>query len=243
MRGRACSSLAVLALALLVFAPSALAGEIAYCVTCKNPDQTYVCKVAGEGSWPKDAVKLYCSIRTAKEGKHASCSAQRDAGVCNGVEKVYSYDGPAIPPDIADDPRVKKLMGKMARNQAAFDKPKNEAPQTKSEAPQTMVELTGRAFSASRQTLRNARLALTGSSDKDQPAEPAGQPTVLKPSAAPMPPVTEPASAPTESRVERVKHAAQDAGAAVGNFARKSYRCVWSLFRNCSGEQDAQTTN
>jgi hypothetical protein len=35
-----------------------------------------------------------------------------------------------------------------------------------------------------------------------------------------------------------MKQAAQSAGSAVGGFARKSYRCVWSLFRNCSEETE-----
>ena len=36
----------------------------------------------------------------------------------------------------------------------------------------------------------------------------------------------------------RMKHAAQDAGSAVGGFARKSYNCVLSLFSNCSEEAE-----
>ena len=87
-------------------APSAFAEEASYCVTCKNPDQTYVCRVTGEEATPSDALKLYCVIRTAKEGNHASCSAERNAAGCRGIEKVYSYDGPSIPADVASDPRV-----------------------------------------------------------------------------------------------------------------------------------------
>jgi hypothetical protein len=33
----------------------------------------------------------------------------------------------------------------------------------------------------------------------------------------------------------------QRASAAVGSFARKSYHCMWSLFRNCSGEPAKST--
>ena len=78
-------------------APQVFAGDASYCVTCKNPDQTYVCRVTGEDATPSDALKLYCVIRTAKEGNHASCSAQRSDAGCHGIEKVYAYDGPAIP--------------------------------------------------------------------------------------------------------------------------------------------------
>ena len=155
---------------LMCLAASARAGEASYCVTCTGPDQTYRCRVTGEGSKPSDALKLYCVIRTAKEGHHASCSAENATPACAGVEKVYSYDGPAIPDDLAQDPRVKSLMNRINHDNEAFDKPKGQGPQT-------MVELTGRALSASRQGLRNARSALGGSSEQTGPlpaASPAG---------------------------------------------------------------------
>ncbi len=136
-------------------ASSATASEVTYCVTCTGPDHSYLCKVVGEGSRPNDALKLYCIIRTAKEGNHATCKAKRDLEGCVGEAKVYSYDGPTLPADIASDPRAKKLMGKLAREQKKFDKPKGEGPQT-------LVELTGRAMSSSRRGLRNAREAITG---------------------------------------------------------------------------------
>lgn len=245
----------------------ATAGEVAYCVTCQGPDQTYLCKVVGEGSRPNDALKLYCIIRTAKEGNHASCKAKRDIEGCVGEPKVYSYEGPTIPADIASDPRAKKILGKLEREQKKFDKPKGEGPQT-------LVDLTSRAVKSSRKGLRNAREAITGPSDEaeasnettastppaPQVSAPAPQasaaPQVLTPapqaSAAPqvlMPapqasvtqpealPQAAPAPEPTSpSRMRRMKNAAYNAGAAVGGFARKSYSCMWSLFRNCSGE-------
>ena len=203
--------------------PSALAGEASYCVTCTNPDQTYVCRVTAGGSKPSDALKLYCVILTAKEGHHASCSAERSSPDCNGVEKVYSYDG-LIPPDIVSDPRVKHFVDKIERDQQAFEKPNGKAPKT-------LVELTGRAVSASRQGLRNARSALGGSPEEDhRPLT--GDP--LPPDQSPAPLVAEstPAASPDATRPGRVERAST----AVAGFARKSYRCVLSLFRKCSGE-------
>jgi len=48
--------------------PSA-AGEAAYCITCTGPDQTYLCRVTGEGSSQNDVFKLYCIVRTpSREG-------------------------------------------------------------------------------------------------------------------------------------------------------------------------------
>jgi hypothetical protein len=196
----------------LVFAaPSALADEASYCVTCKNPDQTYRCRITGVGSRPNDALRLYCVIRTAKDGSHASCSAERNSS-CNGVEKVYAYEGPPIPPDLASDPRVRHFLNQGDlnddhKNQTVEENQTVEKPNKA--APKTLVELTGRAVSASRQGLRNARSALTGSAQPDDEALPEAQ--------------------PKESRMQR-------ASAAVGSFARKSYRCIFSLFRNCRDE-------
>jgi hypothetical protein len=221
--GRTALSLAAIAAGLVLCAvPQARAEETIYCVTCKNPDQTYVCRVDAGGLKAGDALKLYCVIRTAKEGHHASCSAESNSPACHGVEKVYSYDG-IIPPDIASDPRVQQFTNKIKRDQQTFD----DKPQ--GDAPKTLVELTGRAVSASRKGLRNARSAL-GGSPTDQPLPP-GEPLPYDQSAAPgaenAPGVS--ANAPHPNRMQR-------AGSAVGGLARKSYHCMLSLFRNCSGD-------
>jgi hypothetical protein len=217
-------SLAVIVAALVVCAvPPARAEEASYCVTCKNPDQSYVCRVDAGGLKAGDALKLYCIIRIAKEGHHGSCAADNNASACNGVEKVYSYDG-AIPPDIASDPRVERFVNKLQRNQQNFDDDKPQG-----DAPKTLVELTGRAVSASKKGLRNARSALGGSSSTDQPL-PAGEPLSNDQSAASA--ENEPNASPDAPHLNRM----QRAGSAVGGFARKSYHCVLSLFRNCSDD-------
>jgi hypothetical protein len=197
--------------------PQAFAGNASYCVTCKNPDQIYVCRVTGEEATPSDALKLYCVIRTAKEGNHASCSAQRSDAGCHGIEKVYAYDGPSIPADIMSDPRVEQFADRVQQEQREFEKPKGQAPQT-------LVELTGRAVSASRQGWRNARERLGGSSDAQQPL--------------PVSPETSGAQAAAAAETPATPHRnrAQRASSAVGSFARKSYHCLRSLFRHCSGE-------
>jgi hypothetical protein len=240
----------------------ATAGEVSYCVTCKGPDQTYLCKVVGESSRPNDALKLYCIVRTAKEGNHASCRAKRDIEGCVGEPKVFSYEGPTIPAEIASDPRAKKIMGRLAHEQQKFAKPEGEGPQT-------LVDLTSRAVKSSRKGLRNAREAISGPSDDVEASSettastpplpqtstpppphvsaPAPQgsaaPQVLTP--APQASVTQPealpqaAPAPEPSRMRRMKNAAYNAGAAVGGFARKSYSCMWSLLRNCGSESQS----
>lgn len=238
MRRRTCPrSLGRLAFAaggLALLTGQAAAADVAYCVTCDNPNQTYVCRVTGQSSRPSDALKLYCIVRTAKEGKHASCAARRADASCAGIEKVYSYDGPAISPDIAE-PKVHKLQEKIAREQQAFEKPKGGAPKS-------LVELGGRAYSASRDRWRR----IGGSNEADAPQ------TVLPPETHAAPhqseslslqaapqldtPAPPPAQATTASIVpsEPSANRAQRMGSAVGGFTRKSWRCMRSLFRNCS---------
>jgi len=231
---------AVLATAALVFlAPSARAASADYCVTCKNPDETYRCRVTGVSSKASDAFKLYCVIRTAKEGKHASCSAEKATTACVGLVKVYSYDGPALPEGLTSDPRVRELNQKIERDKRAFQEPKGNEPKS-------LFELGGRAVSASRKGLRNAGSAIGVTSSDDKAAPPAAQPVQPVPRAAPTAALpADPAPAPrtvepTESAetTSRVKQAAQGASSAVGGFARKSYRCMLSFFRNCSGDEE-----
>ena len=55
-RQRPLSHVAFAAGLIVCAAPFALAGEASYCVTCTNPDQTYVCRVTAGGSKPSDAL-------------------------------------------------------------------------------------------------------------------------------------------------------------------------------------------
>lgn len=236
-----------------LLAPPALAADPLYCVTCKNPDQTYRCRITGDAPKVADALKLYCIIRTAQDGKHSSCSAERTTAGCGGVDKVYAFDGAALSSQIASDPRVRGAIEQVQRQQNAFAKPKTAAPST-------MFELGGRAVSASRQGWQNARERIGGSSSSAPVATaPALAPKAATPPPSPPPqaalPSSTPESAPLppsapaeaasttasvtpappseESRMKR-------ASSAVGGFARKSYRCVRSFFRSCSDEA-AQT--
>jgi hypothetical protein len=149
------------------------AGEAAYCVACTGPDQTYLCRVTGEGASQNDIFKLYCTVRTAKQGGHASCAATQKVESCHGKLKTYHYRGPWLPASLAKNPQVQRFMSRMEKDYSS--KPK-------------VTEAT------------QAREVL--------------------------PPVK---ASPRPSRFQRTV-------AAVGRFGRTSYRCLRSLFRNCSGE-------
>ena len=218
------------AAALAWFAPSAQAASADYCVTCKNPDEIYRCRVTGVGSKPSDALKLYCVIRMAKEGNHASCAAEKATTACVGLVKVYNYDGPALPEDLTSDPRVRRLEQKVERSQQDL----REAEGQRAEIAVRVGRPRGRVPRS--KGLRNAGSAIGLTSIRQR----AAQPRTSSTSALPAQPAPRTATAqPTESvgTVTRVKRAAQSAGSAVGGFARKSYHCVLSLFRHCSEER------
>jgi hypothetical protein len=249
------------AAALAAAAPAA-AGDAAFCVTCSGPNQTYLCHVTGEDVRQDDALKLYCIVRTAKEGGHASCGARNEVANCPGVTKVYAYDGPSLPANVGQTETIEAGIDE------AFDQ------QAEDTGPNTLVEATGRAYSASRRGMRNVRArfgrgeaeeqaALPGTVPSDSlPASAAapgslpelpggGEPSPLTPlpsamvpepatEAALVPPqaqdVSEPESAESKGRIRR---GAQN----VGRFAKKSYRCVRTLFRGCREQPEALAPN
>ncbi len=218
--------------------PDARADDVAFCVTCKGPDQTYRCRVKGDLGSQSDALKLYCVVRTAKEGGHASCSARDDLAGCNGAEKTYSYDLPNIPSGLAEDPRVKKLRDQMARENKKF--------RQDDEPSKSLVGV-------SRRGIRNLRASLGGGEEENPSPPPQSTalpqnplPELPAQSSTPLPlsAVTEPSlqsagvplesAAPPPERGNRVSRGARN----VGSFTRNSYRCMRSLFRNCGGEDE-----
>lgn len=154
----------LIALAPLANTPAANAASIDYCVTCKGPDETYRCRVQGSGATQSDALKLYCVVRTAKEGGHASCSAKRAGAGCVGLVKVYQYDGPALP--ATADPRLRQLNERVERDGRAFDEKSGGQPKS-------LFELGDRAYDASKRGLRNAGSAVgLGASEPKAAAPP-----------------------------------------------------------------------
>jgi hypothetical protein len=220
-------------------APDAKAGETAFCVTCKGPDETYVCKVNGDFGDQSDALKLYCVVRTAKDGGHASCSARDDVAGCVGATKTYSYDVPDIPASLAEDPRVKKFNDYVYREEKKF--------RQDDEPSKSLVGV-------SRRGIRNLRASLGRDDDEPKPVLPPQEgalPELPDHSAPPLPLSASPDDDPTaiglspetappdpESK-SRIRRGAQS----VGSFTRKSYRCVRSLFRRCSSETEATEPN
>lgn len=194
----------VFAAMLYVVPPVAHAGSVEYCVTCKNPKTSYRCRLEGSGVTRSDALKLYCVVRTTKEGGHASCAAKKNAN-CKGQVKVYAYDGPALPANVTNDPRLRQLNERVQQENRAFeDRPDDQ--------PNSLIELGGRAYDASKRRLQNAGSAIGLGGGEPAPA----------PQAAPAP--APPEAAPIEPAPKK-------------NFARRSWDCMVSMFREC-GENE-----
>lgn len=199
-RAAACLGIAFAAASLAV-PTTARAGSAEYCVTCKNPNASYRCRLEGSGITQSDAFKLYCVVRTTKEGNHASCAAKKDPN-CAGVVKVYNYDGPTLPPKVTDDARVRQLNERVERENRAFEDKRGEQPKS-------LFEMGGRAYDASKRGLQGAGAAIgIGAGAKNQQAAP------------PPPPPP----------------AAQEAPKPQKNFARRSWDCMTSWFRECGKE-------
>ena len=189
--------------------PVAQAGNVEYCVTCKNPNASYRCRLQGSGVSQSDAFKLYCVVKTTKDGDHASCSAKKKPG-CKGVVKVYNYDGPGLP---AKDPRLRQLNERLERDNQAFEDKRGDQPNS-------LIELGGRAYDASKRGLQGAGAAIGLGGDAS--TSPQARPTQATPSprAAPSPPAARSPSAKAEPPPQK-------------NFAHRSWDCMASLFREC----------
>lgn len=223
--------IAGMALASALFAVPAAAKDNDYCLSCRGPDQTYLCRVTGAPP-RSDALKLYCVIRAAKEGGHSSCAARNDASDCPGILKEYAY----VAPDLSAGFAVREgtLPGPPALQ---------GTPEAGPRGPKTLVEAIG----ASRRGIRGAFRK-----DNDKPEEGALPVTATEallpelPAGASAPdPIAEKPVATTdipgsaEEETDNKPRTALGRGVKnMGIFARGAGRCMRSLFRECRKEED-----
>lgn len=136
------SGLAALAAGVAAAAAPALSLATELCVVCAEPQQTYRCRV--ENAQGRDeAIKLYCVIRTAKDGGHKSCAvaAQSDAP-CEGALKTYSADGLGIPNALRQS--QEQWRQEQAHVPLPAGAPRLTQPQPKQGQPKTLVQMTGK---------------------------------------------------------------------------------------------------
>ena len=188
-----------------------------YCVTCKEPDQTYVCQVDTPHANPSDkGLQLYCIIRTSKDGGHRSCAVQSNsADGCTGPVKTYSFQAPVITPELRSTvDRLRKPNEKKADEQTL--------PPQKGGEPETLIDLTGRAVRASRKGLSNTGQAVSGATSSTT-----GK--VGKAARGVGKGVTNAAG--------KVGSATKKTGSAVGSAAKTAYDCLKSLFKECGSKK------
>jgi hypothetical protein len=205
---------AALLFAFALTPPEAAADQSELCIVCSQPAQTYRCRVDTANASPgKEALRLYCIFRTAKDGSHKSCAAQRNAdSACEGPVKAYSYAGPEIPEKLRST--VRKMRENRTGDDRFGDNRPADAPLREDGPPETLVEMGSRAVDAGRQGVRSTGGAVrdvTGSTGRaiGKVGKTAG---------------------------EQVGRTVRGAGSA----ARFTYDCVLSLFTDCLPTQSAE---
>lgn len=220
LRNAVSASLLGLPLALATTMPGA-AGSNSFCVSCVEPDRTYVCRVETPKNNPgPGALQFYCIVRTAREEGHRSCAVTNaTGGICSGIEKTYTYNGPALPPE------VQATLNNQAGTPSPAPPPAASAPLPlqpspppadvkKDGPPETLVEMGARAGQAARSGLR-----ATGSAVRNAAGNTGGA---------------------VKNAAQGTGEVARESGSRVGSAARgvsraarTAFSCVWSLFKDC----------
>lgn len=245
--GRGLRVIAALPLTLLM-ATAAGAQQSEFCVTCQGPDATYRCAFEGADASPaRPGLQLHCISTLAREGRHASCSIGRATKApCAGELKVLALPG-AVPPGASPGAAI-EAAGEAAPA-AATDKPVQS---TAVEPPQTDVEMQGVAQPAPAPALEpppppTKKAWNDNSGPAGEPAGPAGAPPEEAQTAEAKPddaaagePQSDGLLKPLEGAGKAVGDAAKStgealgkAGEAVGSAAKKSWKCLTSLFGDC----------
>ena len=60
-----------------------------YCISCRNPDQSYVCRITSSSGGSTQGKQLLCIMNIAREKGHDSCAASAQTQDCSGVLVQY----------------------------------------------------------------------------------------------------------------------------------------------------------
>jgi hypothetical protein len=135
------------------------AGTAEYCVTCSDPDKTYLCRLETPFSNHNNkGLQLFCIVRTSKEGGHRSCAISATATAkCSGELKFYSFQVP-------DD--VKKAIKRYHDRPHASTQTELAQPSQGGDEPKTLIDLTKRSVGASKEGLKKSGHAVVGAANK-----------------------------------------------------------------------------
>jgi hypothetical protein len=161
-------SFAATALLGSALAHSVLAAE--YCVTCAGPAAMYACKIEGVAAdAPSDPrAQLLCIQELARQGAHETCSVPRSAPKpCPGVMRVVAAPAglSTTATNEAGAAQPQPESGAPAVEATALEEPavKDEKP---AKEPRTVEELASQTVDASKNGLKKAGEAVSGTAEK-----------------------------------------------------------------------------
>lgn len=218
-------------------ASPASADPVEFCVTCSGPTAQYRCALPpGSGKTPPPGFQLHCISTLAREGGHESCTINRATqGACAGALKIM--DVPTVPSApveaaVPSPPDVQQAPAAELGNRAAVPAPSPVGP------PADDVEVKALAKQPVAAHDSPAKPVWDDTSGSPKPA--AEDPKPAQEAAVPADGPQQPESDPLKSAGQAVGDAAkstgsalQKAGDAVSQAAKKSWKCLTSLFGDC----------
>lgn len=240
-------------LVLLAAVTAAHAETQEYCVVCTGPVAQYRCTFAGGGA-NHPGLQLHCISTLAREGGHESCAIGRASKTpCQGVLKVLNLPEAApVPPAAADAPMTAPGNAGASPPAAAIGEPPqadvemqgvrtppSPAPVTATPAPAPGEP--GPPDTDKAETGETAAGKKQWSEGSGAPAAPAGETAPDAPETADEAPPAQPdlvkplkdAGKAVGDAAKKTGSALEKAGDAVGHAAKKTWKCLTSLFGDC----------
>lgn len=159
-------------LAVVSLAEPVTAGE--YCVTCEGPAAMYACVIEGAlaDAPPDPRAQVSCIQELARLGGHETCSVPRSAPKpCPGVVRTVAAPSSGI--STPDDghttaPITEPSLAAQENRQpgVAPEQPRADQPAAELQEPKTVEELAAQTVEASKQGLKKAGDAVTGTAQK-----------------------------------------------------------------------------
>lgn len=221
----------------------ALAGQAEFCVTCQGPDATYRCAFDGDSAMPgRPGLQLHCISTLAREGGHQSCSIGRaNKAPCAGALKVLALpgsspgavqsdpvqaDGPAPPAPAAAQTTAVEPPQADVEMQGVRHSPAAPMPSPPATAKRTWNDTSGPSSGETAQAppapAEDVQAAKPVDEDADGDAQSSG---LMKP--------LDGAGKAVSDAAKTTGEALGKAGDAVGSAAKKSWKCLTSLFGDC----------
>lgn len=129
---------------------SALAEDSSFCVTCRGPDNTYLCQATHARGMSKSIVKYACIVQLAKTGEHESCAVSHErSDSCRGelrqvnlTDLPGTFGGPPAQSSADESPAPSPRAEQPLQDQSLGERP-------------SVARMTKRAIRASRNGVAN----------------------------------------------------------------------------------------